>query len=160
VVDILRTELPEGTPLFCWSADAQDNPYRALLGSADGFIVTGDSISMMVEVIRLGKPLAIFPLPTGALGTVDQLRRSFARWLFNPDCNGLLDRWRHRIGLIVYYLDYFKLLSSTRDFRHFHQLLVKRELAVWAGEPFAAAPSAADQDIDIVLNRIKSLFPG
>lgn len=158
VVEILRTDLPKDTPLFCWSVDAQDNPYRALLGSADGFIVTGDSISMMVEVIRLGKPLAIFPLPTGVLGTVDQLRRSFARWLFNPDCNGAFDRWRHRVGLIVYYLDYFKLLSSTRDFRHFHQLLVKRKLAVWAGEPFNSPPDAVDQDLDSVVTRIKSLI--
>ena len=36
-----------------------------LLGLADGFVVTGDSISMMVEIARLGRPLAIFDLPTG-----------------------------------------------------------------------------------------------
>ncbi len=55
-----------------------------LLGLADRFIVTGDSISMMVEVTRLGKPLEILPLPCGLLGTLDQVRRSLARWLFNP----------------------------------------------------------------------------
>ena len=34
----------------------------------DGFIVTADSVSMMVEVIYLNRPLAIFPLPGGWLG--------------------------------------------------------------------------------------------
>ena len=76
--------LPEQAVFFEWSADVVENPYQALLGSADGFIVTGDSVSMMVEVIYLHKPLAIFPLPGGWLGSMDQLRRSFAHWLFNP----------------------------------------------------------------------------
>ena len=61
VVEVLRRDLPEQAVFYEWSADAEDNPYRALLGSADGFIVTADSISMMVEVIYLHRPLAIFP---------------------------------------------------------------------------------------------------
>ena len=42
-----------------------DNPYLGLLGLADRFVVTGDSISMLVEVASLGRPLAIFALPVG-----------------------------------------------------------------------------------------------
>ena len=78
VVEVLRRDLPEQAVFYAWSpeADAQDNPYRALLGCADGFIVTADSVSMMVEVIYLHKPLAIFPLPGGWLGSIDQRRRS------------------------------------------------------------------------------------
>ena len=37
-----------------------DNPYLALLALADRFVVTGDSASMLVEVARLGRPLADF----------------------------------------------------------------------------------------------------
>ena len=59
----LASGLPPDTPLFRWAPDATDNPYLGLLALADRFIVTGDSISMMVEVARLGKPLAIAALP-------------------------------------------------------------------------------------------------
>ncbi len=61
VVEVLRRDLPAQAVFYEWTADASDNPYRALLGSADGFIVTADSVSMMVEVIYLHKPLALFP---------------------------------------------------------------------------------------------------
>ncbi len=62
-VAALESALPGGTPFFRWSAEAADNPYLGLLALADRFIVTGDSISMMVEVARLGRPLAIAELP-------------------------------------------------------------------------------------------------
>ena len=59
----LVSALPAGTPLFRWAPNAADNPYLGLLALADRFIVTGDSVSMMVEVARLGRPLAIAALP-------------------------------------------------------------------------------------------------
>ena len=37
----MRDKLPPEAIFFQWQAGAPDNPYRALLGSADGFIVTG-----------------------------------------------------------------------------------------------------------------------
>ena len=49
--------------MFHWSPEAEDNPYLGLLALADRFVATGDSISMMTEVVRLKKPLAIYPLP-------------------------------------------------------------------------------------------------
>ena len=63
--DALAGALPGNAQLFRWQADArpEDNPYLGLLAHADRFVVTGDSVSMLVEVARLGKPLAIFPLP-------------------------------------------------------------------------------------------------
>ncbi len=36
------------------------NPYLALIGVADAFVVTGDSVSMISEVCSLGKPVYIF----------------------------------------------------------------------------------------------------
>jgi len=158
VVEVLRRDLPERGVFFEWSADADENPYRALLGSADGFIVTADSVSMMVEVIYLHKPLAIFPLPGGWLGRIDQLRRSLAHWLFNPKQDTAFDRWRHRLARGVFYLDYFKLLSATRDFRAFHRLLVDRGLAVWAGQPFEQPNAELPDDVGAVVKRIEALF--
>jgi mitochondrial fission protein ELM1 len=157
VVQVLREELPAEAVLFEWSADARANPYRALLGSADDFIVTGDSISMMVEVIQLGKPLAIFPLPGGYLGSVDQLRRSFAHWLFNPRCETGADRLRHRVARAFYYIDVFKIICATRDFKAFHRLLVDRGLAVWAGEEFRARQGEIPDDVATVVERIKQI---
>jgi len=158
VVTVLRNELPEQAVFYEWSADASDNPYRALLGSAEGFIVTADSVSMMVEVIYLHKPLAIFPLPGGWLGGLDQWRRSLAHWLFNPKQESALDRWRHHLARGVFYLDYFKILSATRDFRAFHRLLVDRGLAVWAGQPFREPDTELPDDVGAVVKRIQALF--
>ncbi len=61
----LQAARPASATLFRWQADtdAAANPYLGLLAHADRFVVTGDSVSMLVEVARLGKPLAIFPLP-------------------------------------------------------------------------------------------------
>ena len=160
VVEVLREELPEQAVFFEWSADVVENPYQALLGGADGFIVTGDSVSMMVEVIYLHKPLAIFPLPGGWLGSIDQLRRSLAHWLFNPRQQSAQDRWRHRIARGVYYLDVFKLLCATRDFRAFHRMLVERELAVWAGQEFRSGNTVLPADVGAVVKRIEGLFQG
>jgi mitochondrial fission protein ELM1 len=158
VVQVLREELPEQAVLFEWSAEATENPYRALLGSADAFIVTGESISMMVEVIYLHKPLAIFSLPGGTLGSLDQYRRSFAHWLFNPRQQGAADRLRHRVARLVYYLDVFKVLCATRDFRAFHQMLIDNKLAVWSGQAFQQPEAELPDDIGRVIRRIKSLF--
>ena len=45
-------ELPDGARLHRWHPDAkpEENPYLGLLGLADGFVVTADSASMVVEV--------------------------------------------------------------------------------------------------------------
>lgn len=47
--------------LYEWQPDARDNPYVAFLAGGDEFVITPDSISMLVEVGRLGRPIAIAP---------------------------------------------------------------------------------------------------
>ena len=67
VVAALEKGLPPERRLYRWSAETKDdNPFLALLALADRFVVTSDSVSMMVEVASLGRPLAIFSLPPGA----------------------------------------------------------------------------------------------
>lgn len=62
--DALQRALPANALLHRWQAGGgEENPYLGLLGLADRFVVTGDSVSMLVEVARLGSPLAIFGLP-------------------------------------------------------------------------------------------------
>ena len=63
LVDALAGALPASTPLYRWQAGDASNPYLPLLAAADRFAVTSDSVSMMVEIARLGRPLAIARLP-------------------------------------------------------------------------------------------------
>src|SRR5262249_25703985 len=55
VAETIEQTLAKGARLFRWQPDSarEDTPYMGLLALADGFIVTGDSASMMVEVARL-----------------------------------------------------------------------------------------------------------
>ena len=152
VVAQLQRTLPAGCPLFAWSAEAADNPYLGLLGGADGFVVTGDSISMMVEVARLGKPLAILALPTSLLGGIDQLRRSLARWLFAPTEETTGGRLRKLLARLVYHSGF---ITHTRDFRAFHQMLIDHHLAVPAGQKFAPVPGKVPDDAALVVARIR-----
>jgi mitochondrial fission protein ELM1 len=153
LVETLRARLPAAARLFHWTPDATDNPYLALLAAADGFVVTGDSISMMVEIARLGRPLAILDLPTGRLGGLDQARRALTRRLFAPGAAPGSARQR-LAGL----LHRSHLLTHTRDFRAFHRLLIERGLAVCAGEGFPPPQSRAPDDLDLVVIRIRGLL--
>ena len=58
-VEAMTQVLPKDCVLYRWKAADPENPYLGLLALGDRFVVTGDSISMLVEVARLGKPLAI-----------------------------------------------------------------------------------------------------
>jgi mitochondrial fission protein ELM1 len=47
--------------LYDWKKEnGQNNPYTAMLWSADHLIITGDSISMIVEACSTGKPVYIY----------------------------------------------------------------------------------------------------
>lgn len=149
LVAALRRDLPRAARLFAWDGRDADNPYRGLLGLADGFVVTADSISMMVEVAQLGRPLAICPLPLSGLGRLDQLRRAWLRRLFAPG-RGL----RPSLGWLLYRL---RLAGPTRDFAGFQRLLIERRLAVPLGEDFATPGAAPPDDLPAVVARIRAL---
>ena len=114
VVDALRAALPAHARLHGFEANGGDNPYLALLGLGDRFVVTGDSVSMLTEIARLGKPLAIYPLPEEP-GIALRMRRAIEAvpWL-----RSLADGLR-RAGLA----------SWPRDLTALHDLLVD---AGWA----------------------------
>ncbi len=155
VVEALQAGLPDGTPFFRWRRGAPDNPYQALLGTADGFVVTGDSISMQVEVVRLRKPLAIYALPYGALHKLDQFRRKGAHWLYADDAGRWSDGLRRALRAFGRTLN---LLPKTRDFTAIHRLLMERGLAVPAGQPLAPPSGEVPNDLPVVAARIRSLL--
>jgi len=116
---------------FC--SDAPDNPYFGLLAYADRFVVTGDSVSMMVEVARLGRPLAIRPLP------------------FRRDPSALLDRLLARLRdperLPGRILSRAVPSAAPRDLAAFWDYLRARGLAVMFGEPFRPPAPVCDADL-------------
>ncbi len=154
VVESLRNALPEAARLFEWSADARDNPYLGLLGLADAFVVTGDSLSMIVEVARGGRPLSVFPLPLGGWGRVDQYRRRLARWLFAPPGADATDRFRAGVGRAVHRVG---LLGHTRDFTAIHDMLYDHGLAAPVGAAPPTAPPAPPDDLGAAVARVRSL---
>lgn len=160
LADALEAALPEGAQLYRWSPESPRNPYRALLGLADGFAVTGDSISMLVEVARLRRPLAILPLSTGLLGALDRRRRTFTGWLFAPRGAAGRGRWRTAIARTVFRSG---ILWQTRDFNALHGWMVSSGLASWTDGEYPAAGWPAPtgdigDDVDLVSARVVALF--
>jgi mitochondrial fission protein ELM1 len=143
-VKALEEELPRQGVLYKWSAAGEDNPYLALLASADGFVVTGDSMSMMTEVVRLKRPLAIYALPRSRL--VEAAARLTPRFLARlPSL--LKYRLMPRLGLAAF----------PRDLTRVHQWLYDHALAVPAGRPLVTPDATAKDDLDRVVAAIRSL---
>ena len=153
VVAALEADLPAGSRLFRWSAEAVDNPYQALLGLADRFVVTGDSVSMLVEVARTGKPLAIFALPVVG-GFWPGLKKRLAE-IFQPAPGGGNAGPLTRFGDLLYDAG---LIGYSREFELVHQALIDGGFAVRLGRPFAAAQGRTPDDLPQVAARIRQLF--
>ena len=62
-VDAVARALRPQDRLYRWQPDATRNPYFGLLAHGETFTVTSDSLSMLTEVARLGRPLAIAEPP-------------------------------------------------------------------------------------------------
>jgi mitochondrial fission protein ELM1 len=139
VVDYLRQHKPPDSTLYCWQPDDSNNPYFALLGLADYFVVTGDSLSMMVEIARLGKPLAIYPLPEQGGFMAHAKRQAVMAIKCSP---GYLP------GAFGGY---------PRDLGRIHQYLLKNGLASTVGQPFVTPGSAMEDQLSQVVARIKQL---
>jgi mitochondrial fission protein ELM1 len=153
VVETLQENLPPGAVFYHWTPHNIDNPYRALLGAADGFIVTGDSVSMLVEVVRLGKPLAIFPLPY-RMGLLDRARDQFTGLLHKP-LEGRFKQIFRRSGDMLYKLG---VEGYSRDLTALHRLLIERNFAVWLGDQFLPPGPKAPDELPRVIKHIRTLM--
>ncbi|SEM94386.1 fission protein ELM1 [Roseovarius tolerans] len=163
-LDRLQDGFPDTLRVFDWARPEGENPYTGLLALGDRFVVTGDSISMQVEVARLGKPLEILPLPFGWLGRLDDARRRLAAWMFQPARAGHpAEAARLAMARGLYHL---RLMQQTRHFPRFHQILIDRGLASWAGDAEADTPTdqpiptASADDVTRILARIDPLLRG
>lgn len=153
VVQALTDGIPPGSRLFHWEPHATENPYHGLLALADRFVVTGDSVSMLVEVARLRRPLAIFPLPVAG-GAWPRLRKRLSA-VFQPAAGEGPAGPLSRLGDVAYDLG---LVGYAREFEALYARLVSGGFAVMLGQPFAPAPAHAPDDLPRVVQRIHALF--
>lgn len=158
VAAAVQAALPKKASSYIWSPLSQSNPYPAMLALADRFVVTADSISMQTEVIRLGKPLAIYSLPRDSR-TWQRRARHFFRSIRHP----LRDRPRRYPGpgLGEQLLDQLTRLGLTqhrRSFTDFHRWLVRSKKAVWFGNPFLVSQAPPPDERPTVVRRISMLF--
>lgn len=119
--------------LFQWSAAATRNPYLAILGTADRFIVTSDTVSMLTETVATGKPVEIFDLDAG--GDSRFAARAY---------KGLMR---------------FGPRRATRDLTLFHEAVLRHGQCRWAGSkaPDRAGEPAAD--LERAVARVAGLLP-
>jgi hypothetical protein len=156
VADVVEAGMPTDGFFYRWTPESQSNPYLGMLGLADRFIVTGESISMLVEVVRQGKPLAIYSLPTHLKSAQLWCRHILQRLFFPLAHNPLRPyNWRERLGDHLVRLG---LLEYRRDFSRFHQQLVQRGLAVYLGTPFLLVQQPPPDELPAVVQRITALF--
>lgn len=130
VSNALEQHLPDRAVLHKWVNGDQNNPYTALLTVADYFVVTGDSVSMLIEVADCGKPLAIFPLP---FVPSSRLWQRITQALHTQRGHGLLNRAIRMAGRLLYRSG---LIGYSRDLTRIHTSLIQSGYAVRAGESF------------------------
>jgi len=81
----------EGQGAYMWNGEGE-NPYLGVLGWADAFLVTADSVNMACDAAVTGKPVHIFPLPGGA-AKFDRFHQSLmARGISRP-FDGRIEQW-------------------------------------------------------------------
>ncbi len=147
VVETLVEHKPDNAVLYRWGMDdEQDNPYRALLAYADGCVVTSDSISMMVEVVRMDRPLAIYGLPV--------------TWTWRDKMKLKFGEFIARFGLSAWLYDKGWEFGG-RDLEAFQERFIRRGWAVeLTGKkfPYPARSNEVPDEVAKVVGRIRSLF--
>jgi mitochondrial fission protein ELM1 len=149
----------------CWSyrfGETQDNPYPAYLALADGFIVTGDSLSMLTEACMTGRPVAVFPLPIQRKGKA-RLRHALEQRL------GVIDRTTGVRGTPKqqegFSRLYFKLVSGglirrERQFEQAHIALGVMPLSQGIMQPPMLTPQLLKSARERAINAIRGLIIG
>ena len=154
VIKALKDNLPPDSRLYCWSEDNSDNPYLALLGLADRFIVTGDSMSMMIEVARLGKPLTVYALPYQK-GLSGRLQLLLGNWLHGGATPTGINRMLLPLARLLFKLG---LVRYSRDLTAIHRLLYEKQLATPLETGFSASGRKPEDELQRVVTRVRKII--
>ncbi len=150
VADILKRELTCPHLLHSWQA-GEANPYQAILASADRFLVTGDSVSMLAEACRTGKAVAIWQVPQRQ-DPWSRLKLSLGRQADSGSGLGALLSWTTAQGF----------LWPARSVGRVTSGLVASGQAAWfdSGSPWDFRPGevSLDRDMAQAVERVRNLF--
>ena len=89
---ILRARLT-GDNIFVWDG-VGDNPYFGFLGLADHIVVTADSVNMVSEACRTGKPVHVIDLEGGS-AKFNAFHQKFCDAGFTRPFTGRADQWSY-----------------------------------------------------------------
>lgn len=150
IVEAMAEAMPAEAHFHRWGPEAQENPYLGLLAHGDAFVVTGDSISMLVEVAGLGRPLAIYRQPPPSnpwrrgLQLVSQAIDEETGHPFLQSAGRLL----YRLGLASY----------PRNLSAVHARLIEEGYAIPFGERLPTGGDGLPSELPAVAERIRALF--
>lgn len=139
VADVLRQTLTVANYFHAWSAADDANPYLAMLGLADRFVVTADSVAMLSEACAVGKRVDMFDL--GGMREGFDARRDF------------------RIGGVLYEaLMRWGWAPLTRDITRVHRQLVASGRAAWLGDKPLPHRDQASTDMSRAIDAIQRMI--
>lgn len=148
IVEALRKELPRSFRFTVWQGGGSSSEiYSELLSTADQFVVSGDSVSTIADVVALRKPLAIFELRVrrGPAFLWSKLRAWFVE--HRALCGIFL--LLHRSGFAGF----------PRDIGALHRMLYARGLATRLGyEAFDEPPAWNDECLRTAVQRTIALL--
>jgi len=156
VVEVFRTASRETTApvlLYSWTEGSTENPYLAFLAGGDEFVITPDSISMLVEVARLGLPVAIAP-HSQYRSLAKSARITAKRWL-----HGHPNHLRTGLGESVSNIASLLGLKYGRDLASVSRKMIDEGWAAdfpeFGGRPGERLP---DEDFDRLAERARRLL--
>ncbi len=150
IADALARAVPSEAQFHRWTPEAQENPYLGLLAHGDVFVVTGDSISMLVEVAGLGRPLAIYrqPPPSNLWRRGLQfIGRAIDEETGHPAARGI-GRLLYRLGVVSY----------PRNLSALHDRLIAEGYAAPFGGALPEGGHCLPSELPEVATRIRALF--
>lgn len=150
IAEALAGAMPTEAHFHRWTPAAQENPYLGLLAHGDAFVVTGDSISMLIEVAGLGRPLAIYRQPPPS----NPWRRGLQLVGRAVDEETGHPALRHA-GRLLYRLG---LASYPRNLSALHARLIEEGYAVPFGERLPTGGRCLPSELPAVAERIRALF--
>ena len=143
IADALAPLLSPADRLYRWTPATAGNPFFGLAAHADQFVITGDSLSMIVEIARLGRPLAIAELPA--------INRTMAKALAALG-------WKNPVNALGRRLQAIGTKWQPRDLQGLYTYLYSKRLAVPLGAPPVTQPPQVPDDLATVANRLRALL--
>jgi hypothetical protein len=138
-VEALRRALDAPHYLHVWQPQDARNPYWGMLGIADRFIVTADSIAMLSEACATGRPVDMFDL--GGMRPGESAARDF------------------RLGATLYAaLMKWGWKPLTRDISLVHTRLVASGRAAWLGDERRPFRETKQTDMERAVSAAKRLL--